>query len=471
MKHALKITSSVWPILGGATLGVSSFYWVGEARWALCLIAITILAKSLLRQKPRFIELLIFSFATNVSALYWVPEVIHNYSGSGFFLSYLASPPLWLANSLTGPIAWGFLKLVKARKPLARLFFGSLAWAMAETLSPSLINFYVSSPLIDLPPLALLARGGGLPLVTLTSLILSGSILFFLEGQRKTGAVILFSVLSLCALNYFYCQKKIESDISKAKTVSLGIISPELSVYEDLKTERLNWRTNHLRALSSALLKEYSPDLLIWPESAFGHSIPSRAKKLNRESSSYPARINIPLLGGGQAFSHNSGKKKFLYNRAFVLNPDGGLPGYYDKQKLFPFSEKQLWPFKKKEGLFFLEGKGQKTRPIKIGAIKPAVALCYEDTYPRVFKSQTRLYDSNLLITITNDGWFSGTEAPFQHELVSRWRAIENGRFLVRATNLAQASLVSPSGKIIHTTRTTALKISVWQDIPLINYM
>jgi apolipoprotein N-acyltransferase len=59
---------------------------------------------------------------------------------------------------------------------------------------------------------------------------------------------------------------------------------------------------------------------------------------------------------------------------------------------------------------------------------------------------------SELLTTITNDAWFGPTSAPFQHFEQAAMRAIEQGRYLVRAANTGVSGIVDPYGRIVERT-------------------
>jgi apolipoprotein N-acyltransferase len=63
---------------------------------------------------------------------------------------------------------------------------------------------------------------------------------------------------------------------------------------------------------------------------------------------------------------------------------------------------------------------------------RAGVSICYESTYAGLPRTFTR-HGANVLMIITNDGWFGTSSAAFQHYEMGVMRAIENGRYLVRA--------------------------------------
>jgi apolipoprotein N-acyltransferase len=80
--------------------------------------------------------------------------------------------------------------------------------------------------------------------------------------------------------------------------------------------------------------------------------------------------------------------------------------------------------------------------------LKVAPLICYEDIVPWLARKATR-QGAVLLVNLTYDTWFGQTAAPFQHHLIAAFRAIENRRFLVRATNSGYSAVVDPLGKTI----------------------
>jgi apolipoprotein N-acyltransferase len=75
-----------------------------------------------------------------------------------------------------------------------------------------------------------------------------------------------------------------------------------------------------------------------------------------------------------------------------------------------------------------------------------ATTICYED----VFGSEQlgQLGDATLLVNVSNDAWFGDSIAPHQHLQISRLRAIEAGRYLLRATNTGISAVIDPFGRV-----------------------
>jgi apolipoprotein N-acyltransferase len=81
-----------------------------------------------------------------------------------------------------------------------------------------------------------------------------------------------------------------------------------------------------------------------------------------------------------------------------------------------------------------------------------STAICYEIVYPHLAREAVR-QGAELLTTITNDGWYGDSSAPYQHFALASLRAIEQGRYLARAANTGISGVVDPYGRVTGQTR------------------
>lgn len=198
--------------------------------------------------------------------------------------------------------------------------------------------------------------------------------------------------------------------------------------------------------------KEYSPDLIIWPETAtpfyFMKEVDYTPVILDtvRKSGSF-------LLLGSPAYEEENGKVR-LFNRAYLISPEGQVKGIYDKVHLVPFGEyvplKKFFPFLEKlvgdvgVGDF---GAGGDINALPIPQGKLGVLICFESIFPELSRSLIRK-EVSLLVNITNDAWFGKTSAPYQHFSMAVFRAIENRVFVVRCANTGISGFIDPCGRI-----------------------
>ena len=191
-------------------------------------------------------------------------------------------------------------------------------------------------------------------------------------------------------------------------------------------------------------------ELVLWPES----SIPFRYEEDAAGAEQLRTLIRqarVPILFGSDQIEH--GPQVRLYNSAFVVRPDGTTAGIYRKMHLVPFGEyvplqRLLWfaaPLTEQVGIF---SPGVHPELLPVDGHRVSVAICYEVVYPALVR-QFVAAGSELLTTITNDAWFGTTSAPYQHFEQAAMRAIEEGRYLVRAANTGISGIVDPYGRVL----------------------
>jgi apolipoprotein N-acyltransferase len=194
-----------------------------------------------------------------------------------------------------------------------------------------------------------------------------------------------------------------------------------------------------------------SPGPVVWPEVPAPFSLQDvnfeiRAARIAREAGHgfLVGVLDFKPLGGGRSGVTNS---------AALLGPSGSLDFMYDKIHLVPFSEYVPW-----RNLFFfakdltgIVGDFQAGTEYKVGKIDGGpfgVYICYEATFPNEVRRFTQS-GAQLLINISDDGWFGRSSAAAQHLAMARVRAVENRRWLLRDTNNGITVSVDPYGRTV----------------------
>lgn len=91
---------------------------------------------------------------------------------------------------------------------------------------------------------------------------------------------------------------------------------------------------------------------------------------------------------------------------------------------------------------------GARTQPpLSIAGLRLSASICYEDAYPASQLSSTR--ESTALVNVTNDAWFGRSTARHQHLQISRMRAIESQRYVIRAANDGISAIIGPRGEML----------------------
>ena len=184
--------------------------------------------------------------------------------------------------------------------------------------------------------------------------------------------------------------------------------------------------------------------LIIWPE-APAPFYPERADF--REYVANIARTsNAYFLFSGVGFTADHAP----LNSAFLFDPRGNAAGRYDKINLVPFGE-FIPPFfhfvnriTQEAGDF---ASGKKIELFAIDNHSAGAFICYESVLPD-FVRQFTLGGAEVLLNLSNDGYFGNSAAHQQHLLIARMRAAENQRWLLRATNDGITAVIDPRGRI-----------------------
>jgi apolipoprotein N-acyltransferase len=206
---------------------------------------------------------------------------------------------------------------------------------------------------------------------------------------------------------------------------------PLRNVWDPAKAARDLARLDALTHDAAATSAPHDPgaSLVAWPETASPVDIAGdpqmRAAVADWARRDHVTLIVTSLEGAGRGEPTNS---------AFAVAPDGVIFGRYDKHRLVPFSEAGE-----------RAGTGPVVLPTPLGPL--GVAICFESVFPAHARTAVR-EGATLLAVLTNDAWFDGRAAPLQHAAAAPFRAIEEGRYLVRVSNSGPSEIIDPRGRI-----------------------
>jgi len=210
------------------------------------------------------------------------------------------------------------------------------------------------------------------------------------------------------------------------------------------------------------------PSLIVWPESAVPIPLPESQPFINQMDTLLKQQ-NVSLITGipVQAPTTNS----IAYYNALISIGAGS--GVYFKQHLIPFGE--YVPFEKwLRGLIsffdlpmssFISPPDTAHGLLTAGTLRIAPAICYEIAYPNLVRDSLFLSThpvdktnnshtsditniADVILTVSNDTWFGNSIGPNQHLEIAQFRALETGRYVLRATNTGLTAIINPQGKI-----------------------
>ncbi len=236
---------------------------------------------------------------------------------------------------------------------------------------------------------------------------------------------------------------------STGQTVRVGLIQGNVDQGEKWNTARSASILQDYLRLTHQALSEGS-DLIIWPESSTPFNFEDDVAAADQVRA-VARQSKVPILLGSDQVER--GAETRYYNAAYLVREDGTIGGVYRKMHLVPFGE--FVPFRRL--LFFVAplveavsdfSEGDRAVMLPFHGHFVSTAICYEIVYPALTRDFVK-GGSELLTTITNDAWFGPTSAPYQHFAQASMRAIEEGRYLVRAANTGISGIVDPYGRVL----------------------
>jgi apolipoprotein N-acyltransferase len=194
-------------------------------------------------------------------------------------------------------------------------------------------------------------------------------------------------------------------------------------------------------------------DLLVWPEApapfyANDPKFREPVSGLARQSGSWVIAGSIginPAIHGEESSQ--------IFNSAALVSPQGDWTARYDKVHLVPFGEYLPFPqiFAFAGGLTKEVGefqRGSSRAPLDAGDQRLGTFICYESIFPDEVRQFAR-DGAQVLVNISNDGWYGDSGAWKQHLQQTRMRAIENDRWLLSATNTGLTAVIDPWGQVV----------------------
>ncbi|HEX4841056.1 MAG TPA: apolipoprotein N-acyltransferase [bacterium] len=184
---------------------------------------------------------------------------------------------------------------------------------------------------------------------------------------------------------------------------------------------------DHMRVLHRlvAAARGQGADLIVFPETAVPQNLFGSEGALG-EVGRWAQRAHAPVIA--------SALENGVSNIAVAVTPSGLAVSRYDKVRLVAFGETGIVP-------------GHRFTPLWTPLGQVGVAICFESIFPDVSRALVK-NGAQILAVITNDAWLDGTAAPAQHAAHAVLRAVESGRWVVRAANTGISTIIDPVGRV-----------------------
>jgi apolipoprotein N-acyltransferase len=332
---------------------------------------------------------------------------------------------------------------------------GAAVWVGAEYLRGWMFGGFPWIPLgnamVTLLPVAQLASAGGVYALSLFVALVNAGFAVVIVSSPRRQRLALAATVALIAVTALWGGSRLAANtlVESGTPVTVGLVQANIAQVDKWNGAKAGEIVERYLEMTRKAVAE-GAELVLWPESAtpFYFDEEPVGQALVR---GVVQSTGAPLLFGTDEIERGTPNQYF--NSAFMLDDHGATAAVYRKMHLVPFGE--YVPFK--DLLFFVKplveavsdfSPGQFVTMLPVRGHMASTAICYEVTYPALIREGVR-QGSELLTTITNDAWYGESSAPFQHFEMASMRAIEQGRYLVRAANTGITGIVDPYGRVL----------------------
>ena len=386
-----------------------------------------------------------FGSGTFLAGTYWLYTSIHVFGQAPVWVAFLLMLGLVAImgayHALVGYLAARWL-------PRGGAFLWLLAlpalWVLVEWLRGWVLSGFpwlalgysqIDSWLAGYAPL------GGVYLLSLLVAMSAGALLLLIRGRARERAIAAAALLVIWGGGALLQGRNWTQRADGELTVSLvqGAISQDLK----WQAENYDYTLKLYRDLTQQAL---GSDLIVWPEAALpglAHEMDDYLKTLYLQARASGSDVVLGLL------RYDFDRKQY---RNGILAMSDDLEWYY-KRRLVPFGEffpvpKFVRSWMRLMSLPYVDfAAGDANQPaLHAAGVKLGATICYEDAYGA--EQLAVLRDATVLINVSNDAWFGDSTAPHQHLEIARMRALEAGRYLLRATNNGITVVIGPHGEI-----------------------
>ena len=401
----------------------------------------------------------IFGFGYFISSLYWLTHsltfeeiykplipfaliLIPLFLGIFYGLATLISSMFNLNNKISSILIFSII-------------FGSVEYIRGFVLSGFPWNLIVFSLTEYLPMIQILSLVGtySLNLLVIT-IFLIPSVIFF-KYRKKEKLIFIFSTLLLLIFNYLYGSSILKKDLSVKKTdlnFLVKIVSPKIEINKFFQNYDSYELIEELIKLSSP--NKFENSIFIFPEGTFASVYLDDLHQYNQLFSNNFSENHKIILGINRTDNNK------VYNSMAVIDKDTNVLQIYDKNKLVPFGE--FLPLESLLNKFGLKkitpgygsfSKSFEREIIEINGINFLPLICYEIIYSGKLNYSKADYD--LILNISEDGWFGNSIGPYQHFSHLIFRSIEEGKNSIRSTNNGISAFINYKGEIINKIEST----------------
>jgi apolipoprotein N-acyltransferase len=286
----------------------------------------------------------------------------------------------------------------------------------------------------------------GLGLVTL---VIAGALVTLLLGERRAQGVAGAVTLVLFAAGFLL--RGVEWTRPYGQPISVAVVQGAVPQDEKWISGNLESILERYRSLTR---QAHGADLILWPESAVADLANNQVEFFREVYQEASARGSSLVMGTLRAEDDAAAGKRQYFNSILAMDRATPGVGWHDKHHLVPFVEFFPVPDFIRQWLKLMalpysdfDRGAARQPPLEAAGQRIAAGVCYEDAYGATLLEV--MDTATMLANVTNDGWFGRSTARYQHLQISRLRALETGRPMLRAANDGVSALIGPRGEIV----------------------
>jgi len=408
------------------------------------------------KNRQRFLYGALWAFVMAGAMGHWMFIALCEHYGLGwgkaglFFFICLVLPLVVLYGGFS--LAYGFFKRDRL------IFYAAIVpslWVVTESLKallPGLIPWgniaYAVMPFANFIQVSDITGVYGITWVVVWA---NSMILLLLKDFRNTarssyrmaGALFLLLFIFVAIIGYGrFRQADIMALAEKGEKVDVTLVQGNFSLSDRWSGMGFYRRIQAYLEMSQEREEDNKPRIIVWPETTLNAS--ARLDAGFFKSLMQAIGPEALLVSGGLKSAADGG----VYNSAYLISGKGRLQRY-DKHILLPYAE--TVPIIDWLGGFytapdeFMNGRTPLCFDTFVGKI--AASICFETLYPEYIRQSVKA-GAEVLVNISNDAWFGMSAMPYMHLDAARMRAIENRRYVLRASNSGISAIIDPNGKI-----------------------
>ncbi len=393
-----------------------------------------------------------------------------------YLLMYGLLPTSLVAVFQALPLAlfgWAAVHVFAGRRPLRQAAALAGAWVLVEWFRANLGGLsltmgqlgYSQQPVLPLLQSASLAGALGISfLIVLVNATLAGAL--FPRDRKVSGrwATLVLAIL-LTGATWLSGYQVLQRPLPSGPPLRVGVVQPNVFLHTPVTPEDLLECLKQYPRYTDLLMAPYGPpeakdprrpQLVVWPETAFP-AVLNVERPFDDAVRETARRHHIWLLMGALAVpGAQEGAPEDLasaqtYNNAWLFDPEGELRGTYSKMDLVPFGE--YVPFRDKLPLLdrypvreFDFTAGTERNLLEIETMRCGALICFEAILPGGSRELVAA-GAGFLAFLTSDAWAGPSPEVLVHSQTAPLRAVETGRWIVRAAASGESGIISPRGE------------------------